>query len=228
MRYQWILFDADDTLFDYAKAEEQALESAFTAFGVTLETGHVELYQEINHRIWQSFERGEITLPELKIRRFEQLFEAAGLEGNPARFSASYLEGLAQGTYLIDGAEQVVHDLHGRIGMVIVTNGIQDVQRPRLAGSTLNGCFADMVISEEIGIAKPEPGIFDAAFSKMGNPDKHDVLIVGDSLTSDIRGGSNYGIDTCWYNPERKPRVNDVTITYEIHQLSEVVDIAGA
>ncbi len=227
MKYQWIIFDADDTLFDYSKAEEHALESAFTAFGVELEAGHVELYQKINHRIWRRFESGQITQSELKVRRFEQLFDEAGLEGDPARFSSRYLEGLAQGTYLIDGAEQIVRDLHGRIGMVILTNGLKDVQRPRLAGSALNGYFADVVISEEVGSAKPEPEIFDIAFSKMGNPDKHDVLIVGDSLTSDIQGGSDYGIDTCWFNPKRRPRVNGITITYEINEISKIVAIAG-
>ena len=227
MRYCWILFDADGTLFDYPRAEEEALEMAFAASGYAYETGHVELYRRITHRIWRRFERGEIAQGKLKVLRFEQLFEAAGLAGDPERFSQRYLEGLARGTQLIDGAEQVVRDLHEQIGMVVLTNGLKDVQRPRLAGSALNGYFDGVVISEEVGFAKPDPGIFDVAFQAMGDPDKRDVLIVGDSLTSDIRGGSDYGIDTCWFNPEGEPRADGLAITYEIRELREVAEIVG-
>ncbi len=227
MNYRWILFDADGTLFDYSQAESAALEKAFAASGLAFEAAHVELYRQINHRIWQRFERGEIAQTELKVRRFEQLFEAAGFDGEPERFSQRYLHGLAQGTQLLDGAEQVVRELHGRVGMVILTNGLKDVQRPRLAGSALDGYFDDVVISEEVGSAKPDPAIFDAAFSAMGHPDKEDVLIVGDSLTSDIQGGSDYGIDTCWFNPEGKPRETTARISYETRRLSEVANIVG-
>ncbi len=227
MSYRWILFDADGTLFNYSKAETEALEKAFAASGLRFEATHSELYRRINHRIWLRFERGEIAQSELEVRRFEQLFEALGLEADPERFSARYLLALAEGTHLLDGAEQIVRELHGRVGMVILTNGLKDVQRPRLAGSALDGYFSDVVISEEVGSAKPAPGIFDAAFSAMGHPDKRDVLIVGDSLTSDIRGGSDYGIDTCWFNPEGRPRATDAEISYEIRQLSEVAEIVG-
>jgi 2-haloacid dehalogenase len=228
MRYRWILFDADGTLFDYPLAEEAALEKACLASGLTFEAGLIELYRRINHRIWQQLERGEIALAELKIRRFELLFEAAGFDGDAERFSARYLDGLAEGTQLIDGAEEIVRELHGRVGMVILTNGLRDVQRPRLAGSALDGRFSDVVISEEVGAAKPAPEIFDVAFERMGQPAKHEVLIVGDSLTSDIRGGSDYGIDTCWFNPGRQPRDTDALIRYEIQRLSEVVEIVSS
>jgi 2-haloacid dehalogenase len=228
MRYRWILFDADGTLFDYPRAEEAALEQACAASGLTFEAGLVELYRQINHRIWQQLERGEISLAALKVRRFEQLFVAAGFDVDAERFSARYLEGLARGTQLIEGAEQIVRRLHGRIGMVILTNGLRDVQRPRLAGSALDGCFADVVISEEVGAAKPDPEIFDVAFERMGQPAKHEVLMVGDSLTSDIRGGSDYGIDTCWFNPQGKPRDTGAEISYEIRRLPELAAVVGA
>lgn len=227
MKYRWILFDADGTLFDYSKAEEQALEKTFVAFGLRFEADHLELYRRINHRVWLLLEGGEVTLSELKVRRFAQLLDAAGLEGDPATFSARYLKGLAEGTQLLDGAEPLVHGLRDRIGMVILTNGLKDVQRPRLAGAGFDGCFHDVVISEEVGAAKPDPEIFDVAFSRMGHPGKEEVLMVGDSLTSDIQGGSDYGIDTCWFNPEAKPPETEANITYEIRQLSEVVGIVG-
>ena len=228
MRYRWILFDADGTLFDYTQAEEAALEMACSASGLDFETHLIELYREINHRIWQQLERGEIGQAELKVRRFEQLFDAAGLDGDAERFSARYLKGLACGTQLIEGAEQIVRELYGRAGMVILTNGLADVQRPRLAGSALDGCFADVVISEEVGASKPASEIFDVTFSRIGQPAKHEVLMVGDSLTSDIRGGSDYGIDTCWFNPQGKPREGDAEISYEIRRLSEMAAVVGA
>ncbi len=228
MRYSWILFDADGTLFDYPRAEEAALEAACAASGIEYQPALIELYRQVNHRIWQLFERGEIALSQLKVRRFEQLFDAAGIDADAERFSARYLEGLARGTQLIDGAEQIVRRLHGRLGMVILTNGLAGVQRPRLAGSAIHDCFAEVVISEEVGAAKPDPEIFDVTFERIGEPAREDVLMVGDSLTSDIRGGSDYGIDTCWFNPRGRPRDTDARIRYEIRRLDELAAVVGA
>ena len=139
--------------------------------------------------------------------------------------SRRYLEHLSRGTDLIDGAEAVLERLSARAGMVLVTNGLQDVQRSRFARSTIGGYFRDLVISEEVGAAKPDGRIFDAAFRALGNPRKEEVLMIGDSLSSDIRGGADYGIDTCWFNPEGKPREGEIEIRYEIRRLSELPPI---
>jgi len=137
------------------------------------------------------------------------------------------LTNLADGADLIEGAEETVRTLYGRVGLIVITNGLREVQRSRLAKSAVSEFFSAVVISEEIGAAKPDGRIFDAAFEKMGNPQKRDVLIVGDSLTSDIKGGSDYGIDTCWFNPTGKPCDLDVEIQYEIERLHELVGIVS-
>ena len=201
MDYHWILFDADGTLFDFSRAETAALTAAFAEEDLSFEDRHLELYRQVNASIWQELERGEIEREELKVRRFERLFEAAELEIDAQAFGARYLKCLAARSDLIAGAEEILRRLRGKVRMILLTNGLKDVQRPRLAGSPIEGYFEDVVISEEVGAVKPDPEIFDVAFSRMGQPNKNKVLIVGDSLTSDIRGGSDYGIDTCWYNP---------------------------
>ena len=160
----------------------------------------------------------------MKVYRFEQLFEAMGVTLDAGAFSERYLENLGQFADLIDGAEELLQSLYGRIGMVLMTNGLSAVQRSRLAKSALERYFAEVVISEEVESSKPDGRIFDVAFEKMGNPEKEDVLIVGDSLTSDMRGGIDYGIDTCWFNPQGRAR-DGVAVRYEIRSLHELEKI---
>ena len=227
MKYKWLLLDADNTLFDYDRAEATALQRAFEQFGHKFEPAYAEAYQRINHKIWLQFEQGQISQDCLRTRRFELLFEAVEIESDPVKFSVTYIQNLAKGAYLIEGAEQVVKSLVGQVGLMLITNGLKEVQRSRLARSTIGDCFSDIVISDEIGVAKPEAGIFQVAFERMGNPKKADVLIVGDSLTSDIKGGNEYGIDTCWFNPARLICDQDVEIQYEIRRLDELRAIIG-
>lgn len=228
MKYKWVLFDADGTLFDYDQAEATALEKTFAQTGPRFESSYIETYRQINERIWLEFEQGKISQARLRIKRFEQFLERINIEADPAKFSQRYLWHLADSSDLIEGAEETVSALYGQIGLVIITNGLQDVQRPRLAKSVISNYLADVVISEEVGAAKPDKKIFDVAFSRMGNPRQEEVLIVGDSLTSDIKGGNNYGIDTCWFNPRQRLCNLDVEILYEISHLSEIVSIVEA
>jgi len=227
MRYSWLLLDADGTLFDYDRAEAGALEATFGELGLPWRDGALRAYRRINARIWREFEQGQITQEVLRTRRFEQLFEALGITCDPELFSRTYLHTLAHGTELLEGAEEVVRALHGRVGMLIITNGLADVQRPRVDGCAIRDYIADMVISEEVGAAKPEPAIFDVAFVRMGWPDRARVLMVGDSLTSDIAGAAAYGIDACWYNPAGKDRPAGLEIRYEIRRLDELLGIVG-
>jgi YjjG family noncanonical pyrimidine nucleotidase len=164
----------------------------------------------------------------LKIKRFQLLFEVIDLQLDAAEYSQRYLENLSLGSDVIEGAEDVLSALHGRVGMVLITNGLTAVQRPRFSRSAVYHHFHDIIISEELGVAKPDRGIFDIAFSKMGNPRKQDVMIVGDSLTSDIKGGSDYGIDTCWFNPHARERHVDIEPSYEIHALPQLLQILDA
>jgi YjjG family noncanonical pyrimidine nucleotidase len=226
-KYHWILFDADGTLFDYDRAEATALKETFRQFGHPFEPGYVDAYRQINSRIWRAFEQGRITQQRLRTRRFEQLFDIVGADLDPVPFSATYLELLATQTELLDGAEEVVRVLYGRVDLALITNGLLDVQRPRLARSALQGYFGAVIISEEVGSAKPHPEIFETTFARMGHPPKEAVLMVGDSLSSDIRGGLAYGLDSCWYNPAGQPHPADLAITYEIGRLDELLEIVG-
>jgi 2-haloacid dehalogenase len=228
MKYQWLLFDADGTLFDYDRAEAAALAGTFVQSGLDFEPACAQIYRRINADIWLEFERGAITAQRLRTRRFELLFAALGLSFDAEEFSARYLRNLGGETYLMAGAEDLIKGLYGRAGLVVVTNGLTDVQRSRLSRSSISRYLTDVVISEEIGAAKPDRRFFDIAFRRMGQPPKSDVLIVGDSLTSDIRGGSDYGIDTCWFNPGRLPRPAGLGIRYEIGKLREVRHIVDS
>jgi YjjG family noncanonical pyrimidine nucleotidase len=227
MKYKWLLFDADGTLFDYDRAEGAALKDTFELLGLPYDARYAAVYRQINADIWLDFEEGRVTQERLRTKRFELLFDAIQIDCDPAVFSPRYLESLASYADLVDGAEDVLGELHSQAGLLLITNGLSDVQRSRFARATVMQYFADVVISEEVGAAKPDPEIFDVAFAKMGYPGREEVLMVGDSLTSDIKGGNLYGIDTCWFNPGRRPRDPDVRVQYEIYELKELLDILG-
>ncbi|MGC9468171.1 MAG: YjjG family noncanonical pyrimidine nucleotidase [Anaerolineae bacterium] len=233
MTYRWILFDADGTLFDYDAAEEQALARTLTEFGLPLSPGVHATYRQINTQLWRDFEQGKTTADRLKTTRFAQLFDALALRSpdvrapEPERFSDRYLHNLGTCTDLMPDAEAVLRALHGKIHLALITNGLTTVQRSRLAKSGLDTYFEVVVISDEEGVAKPDPGIFDVAMARMGSPLKEEVLVVGDSLTSDMRGASQYELDACWYNPKGLPRDTDFEIRYEIQSLREIPRLLG-
>ncbi len=227
MNYSWLMLDADGTLFDYDRAETLALSRSFEDLGLAFDPGYVPIYRDINDRLWKEFERGEVTQARLRIKRFEQLAEALRLDVDLPALSRRYLIRLAEGTVLIEGAEALLGTLHGRVGLLLITNGLTEVQRPRLMRSTIGHYFSHLIISEEVGAAKPHRPIFDVAFSYMSHPLREEVLIVGDSLTSDIQGGSDYGIDTCWYNPARRPLPSNMQVTHQIHSLAQLLPIVG-
>jgi 2-haloacid dehalogenase len=224
--YTWLLFDADGTLFDYEQAEAAALENTFAQFEVPFEPGLVPVYSQINAQLWKTFEQGAITQAALATRRFELLFETLG-RPTPPQFSAAYLEQLGQCTSLVDGAEALLKALRPRYQMAILTNGLKTVQRSRMARSVLRNYIDDVIISEEVGAAKPEAAFFDIAFERLGQPAKASALMIGDSLSSDMRGASLYGLDTCWYNPKRQSPPPDLALTYEISALGELEALLG-
>lgn len=223
MAYRWLIFDADGTLFDFDRAEAAALVETFDAFGIAFEPGYADVYRQINRVIWRELEQGAITATALRTERFRRLFDALGMAVDPGEFSVRYLAHLSQRGDLIDGAEEMVRTLSDRYRLLILTNGLSEVQRSRLAHSGLAGAFEDIVISDEVGAAKPDGRIFDVALARMGMPPKPEVLIIGDSLSSDIAGGAAYGIDTCWFNPSGQPRPAGATIRYEIAALTDLV-----
>ncbi len=223
MKYAWLLFDADDTLFDFPKSSANALQWTLEQSGLPFEPGFIDLYWRFNQQVWEEFERAEITSQELRVKRFRLFFDETRLNGDPQTVSPLYLRNLALGVDLLEGAEEVVRALKERYRLALVTNGLKEVQRPRLAGSVLRDCFEQVFISGEIGLAKPSRAYFDAVFHGIGQPPKESVLLIGDSLTSDMRGGLDYGIDTCWYNPKGKP--SDLAVTHRISRLKELLPL---
>ncbi len=223
--YPWLWFDADGTLFDYNRAEAAALRNTFQSLTLPFEDSYLDVYRKINHGLWQALERQEITQAVLRFRRFELLMEALQMSGSPEQMSSAYVEQLSICSELMDGAYEVLQALQGKSQIAIVTNGLQTVQRGRLEQSTIKDFISELIISEEVGAAKPHAAFFDAAFERCVHPQKSDVLIIGDSLTSDIQGGVDYGIDTCWYNPECETQPEGLEITYQIRHLSELPEI---
>lgn len=222
MNYKMIIFDADETLFDFSKSEKFAFKNAMEESKIQFKVEHLSIYKKINVAIWQEFERGLITQKELKIDRFNRFFKAINVDKDALFFSESYMNNLAQASFLFDGAIELVQDLAKTHRLVLVTNGLTRVQKIRIVQSVIAPYFEKIIISEEIGYAKPDPMIFIKGLEDIVVPSKNEIIIIGDSLTSDIQGGINYGIDTLWYNPLQLENTKEFNPTYEISSLKEI------
>lgn len=225
MQYEWILFDADGTLFDYDRAEYETLRETFHELIGEFAPDYAGRYSRINDEVWLLFEQGEVTPERLRTLRFERLFAELNVTQDPAEFSQHYMENLSRHTELISGAEELLNTLKGQINMMLITNGLSQVQRERYAKSILPGYMQDMVVSEEVGAAKPAPEIFREAFRRMGKPEKETVLMVGDSLSSDVKGANTFGIDVCWFDSGDADPPEDVEIQHRITRLTELSQI---
>jgi 2-haloacid dehalogenase len=206
VKYKGIFFDADDTLFDYPRAERAALRACLREFRLRVEPGiFLAAYRRHNRDVWQAFERGETDQATLRIERFRRLAVELDIADLPLdRVSAFYLEALSGQSQLIPGALPTVRALAKKFPLALITNGIAAVQRRRFAASPLTAYFRAVVISEEAGVAKPDPRIFAPALRKLGL-EAGDVLYVGDSVTSDMAAARNAGMDFCWLNSGRLP-----------------------
>ncbi len=225
MRYDTILFDADNTLFDYDKAEAAGFRASFEHFGLHFEKSYHSEYRRINQEHWAAHERGEIDKDTLVVRRYEKLFDLLGINADAAAFNAYYLERLGQGADLIDGALEICERLSKTHRIAIVTNGVSAVQYSRIKRSAIKDSLPHIFVSSDVGFQKPQVEFFEHVLRALEVSDKSRVLIVGDSLSADMKGGNNSGINTCWFNPLSKPNNTGVFVTYEIKRLSEIEDI---
>lgn len=231
MPYAYLLFDADHTLLDFRATAREAFFHTMRHFGIEVEDAHFAHYEQLNYQYWQAYESGRIDVRELRLGRWQAFFEALREWRDPADVNDCYLEAVGQSAILLEGAQTLLDHLE-RAGwrMALVTNGLSRVQRPRLRLSGLEAYFDFVVISDEVGSAKPQRAFFDHAFRQMEpvlarRPRPDEVLVIGDSLEADIKGGRDYGCHTCWYNPERKPRSLDIEPHYEVHRLEAVVEL---
>ncbi|MEG2174518.1 MAG: YjjG family noncanonical pyrimidine nucleotidase [Oscillospiraceae bacterium] len=227
MHYTHVLFDVDGTLLDFDQAQQSAFHMTFAQFGHCSTQKDLRSYDAINVALWKQLERGEITRERLTFERFARILTEMKLSFDPAAFQHAYLENLAEGAALIDGARETLQTLHGHCLLAVVTNGVAVSQRRRLAKSGLYGLFDAIVISEEIGFDKPDIRFFRQALHMCGDPAASRVVLVGDSLTADIAGGATAGLDTCWFNPRGLALTGHNIPTYTIQHLSQVPHIAA-
>ena len=228
-RYEILLFDADNALFDFTRAEELAFRVTAEAGGLDYSDALYRRYSEINDSLWKKLERRETDLESLKLERFRLLLEecAPDTDDFPKRAAFlrdTYIEALGDQSCLVDGAEELCRALAGRYRMFIVTNGISRIQRRRFAASTIAPYFEGMFVSEEIGAQKPSPAYFDAVFAALSHPEKSSVLVIGDPLTSDCDGAIAYGLDICRFDPKGEGD-GGRALTYTVRKLSEIRDL---
>ena len=222
-KYDVFLFDADGTLFDYDMAEAAALKAMFDYCGFCYTENVRFIYREINSRVWEKFEKGEITKIELQTLRFEKLFAEIGVSYDAGLFNEKYLAELGKGSFLIDGAAEICNHIFSNDKRIyIVTNGILATQKARIEHSLIKAFISGFFVSEFIGFQKPHISYFEYVFSHIPQCDKSKMIIIGDSITADIAGGSRAGIDSCWFNSTGEVNDSDVVPTYEIKRLSEL------
>jgi len=220
MRYELILFDLDNTLLDYDQAERSALKNALVQFGITNNFSHYHHdYNRINMTFWQKFENQEISVEQLRVERFQELFLLNKLTIHAENFSNIYLRFLAKTDFLLPGAIEISEYCGKKYKIALISNGLASVQYSRIQKSGLGEYFDSVTISEEVGYPKPHPEIFASAIQSSHHTDRRTILMVGDNLPSDIKGGIDFGIDTCWINWANQENLTTFLPTYELTDL---------
>ena len=217
-----IFLDLDDTLLDFHRAEAAALSKTLEQLGIPPTAETVARYSAINAQQWRLLEEGKFTRDEILTRRFDILFQELGVTRSSALARQTYEHFLGIGHHFIPGAEELLKALAPAYALYLVSNGTAAVQAGRIASAGIAPYFQKIFISEEMGLHKPQKEFFDTCFAAIPGFHKGEALIIGDSLTSDIRGGNNAGIRTCWFNPHRKPRIEGVHVDYEVSALSQI------
>lgn len=217
-----VLFDLDDTLFDFHKAEKIALTKTLVHFGIDPTEETLALYSTINVAHWKRLELGEISREEVKVGRYRELFKTIGVECDPVKATAYYESMLAIGHYFMPGAPELLEELYRKYRLYIVSNGTAKVQESRIGSSGIAKYMDGIFISQILGANKPDKQFFDICFAEIPDFSLSETVIIGDSLSSDIKGGINAGITTVWFNPKGIENDNDIKPDYTIKELSEV------
>ncbi len=224
MKYDVLLFDADNTILDFDKSEEHALQHAFSVCNLHYDEKVLQVYRRINILQWQRYERGEISRDEVLVNRFVLTLAELKIENyNLALLSSEYEKQLHFGFYKVPHAEEVLAALQSTHRLYIVSNGVLSIQNSRMKGSGLDKYFIRRFISEEIGVPKPNVEFFNRSFAQIPDFEKSKALVIGDSLSSDIQGGVNAGVDTCWFNPRGAVNNSGLQPTCEIADLCQLL-----
>lgn len=218
MRYQWILFDADETLFHFDALK--GLQLMFSRLDYQFSAEEYEYYQSINLPLWQQYQQGEISAKQLQISRFTPW--ADKLQQSASALNSAYMQAMADICVPLPGAAELITTLKGRVNMGIITNGFTELQQIRLERTGFADAFSPLVISEQVGAAKPDIAIFNHAFALMGHPPKHAILMVGDNPHADIMGGINAGIDTCWLNRHGQHAPAGIAPHHQVSSLAQL------
>ena len=225
--YKYLLWDIDGTVLNFLASEAYAIRALFKKYDLGVCTDEMlATYSSINTKYWKMLERNELTKPEILIGRFREFFETIGADTSIAEsFNLDYQITLGDHIEFVDNAKEILLSQKGKFLLAAVTNGTKIAQEKKLRLSGLDKLFDHIFISENIGYEKPNTEFFEQVFKALGITDKSEALIIGDSLTSDIKGGYNSGIDTCWFNPSHSPNSLNLPITYEIDNLIKLNEI---
>lgn len=215
-KYDVILFDADNTLFDFDRAEGRAIRLTLEEYGYPFDPVTEGLYLAINRALWRRFDQGQVSREWLVVERFAAFQRVMGGGQDPAAMNRYYLDRLAEGAFLLPGAEEMCRRLKEDFTLAIITNGVAGAQRGRFARSPLWGVIPWLFISEEIGASKPQRAFFDAVARDMGIGDPRRVAVVGDNLLTDIKGGLDAGMDAIWFNPGHLPNQTGIHPTCQV------------
>lgn len=222
---KFLLFDLDETIFDFKQAEAAAVKKTLGQLSLPATDEVAQRYSVINKSQWERLERGEITREQVLVGRFGMLFEELEVSADPARAREIYEGYLSQGHYFVPGAEELLEELYGRYQMYLVSNGTAKVQEGRLKSAGISRYFQEIFISQEVGYNKPDVRFFEYCFGRIPGFRREEAMMIGDSLTSDMQGGRNGGIATCWFNPEGKPCTMEWQPDYEIRALAQLPEL---
>lgn len=225
-KYDLILLDNDNTLFDFDKAQKRSMTKAFEFFSIPMEDHFISTHRSLSKGLWDDYEKGLISKQRLTTLRFEKLFYTLGLSTDPQEFNRVYWSYLSEANDLIDGAETVCSVLSQHCILAVATNGFSSLQRSHVNNTPLKKYITHIIISDDLGYQKPQKEFFDCALKVCGVSDRSRTLMVGDSYSADIKGAYGAGIDCCWFNPKgyKQPDL-DVAIDYEIRSLRQLTDI---
>lgn len=222
---EFLFIDMDDTVLDFKKAEHVAIRKTLSEAGIEPTDEVCARYSQINQGYWERLERKEVTREQLQVGRFADLMAEYGVQADAKRCADRYMENLSQGHYFLPGAEEALQELSKKYKLYLASNGNTETQKSRIASAGIEKYFEEIFISGVVGVNKPDKGFFDYCFTRIPGFDPTKAMVVGDSLTSDILGGKNAGIATCWVNPSHKPARPDIVPDYQIESITQLEEL---